>query len=115
MVLGFFSETRVMKFYINTFTATVVGLCFFAFTYLEDGVIKGRVIPPEGANHAWAISATDTIETPINMGNFQFNSIKPGTYKVIINANAPYRDLIRDGVLVSDAAVVDLGDLQLQR
>lgn len=104
-----------MKLYIKTFAVIVLMLCFFAFTHLQDGVIKGRVIPPEGAYHVWAISATDTIETPINMGNFQFNSIKPGTYKVVINAHAPYKDWVRDGVLVSDAAVVDLGDLQLAR
>lgn len=104
-----------MKESVKVLAIIVLALCFFAFTKLQDGVIKGRVVPPGGASHVWAISATDTIQTPVNMGNFQFNSIKPGTYKVIINANAPYKDWVRDGVLVSDAAVVDLGDLQLAR
>lgn len=94
---------------------TIAAFFICSFTIQQEGVIKGRVTPPEGAYHAWAISDKDTIETAINLGDFQFNGIRPGTYKVVINSHAPYRDLVRDGVLVTDAAVVDLGDIQLVR
>lgn len=96
-------------------TTTLIAFLICSFTVQQEGVIKGRVTPAEGAYHAWAISNKDTLETAISLGSFQFSGIKPGTYKVVINAHAPYQDLVRDDVLVTDEAVVDLGDIQLVR
>lgn len=89
--------------------------CAVAFFPLQEGSIRGTVIPPEGAYNVVAFSATDTIKEAINMGNFQITGVKPGTYKVLIAAHAPYRNVVRDGIVIANGNVVDLGEIQLPR
>jgi len=102
------------KLFLNTVIVFFIS-CLAAFVSLQEGSIRGTVTPPEGAYNVVAFSATDTIKGPINMGNFQITGVKPGTYKVLIAAHAPYKDVVRDGVVIANGNVVDLGEIQLPR
>ena len=61
------------------------------------------------------MSTTDTLSTNILAGSFEFNNIKPGTYSVIVEAQAPYASTRRKDILVSaDSAVTNIGEIHLQ-
>jgi hypothetical protein len=91
----------------------VTGL--FAFTIFQGGSIKGKIIPADGASQVWAISATDTLKAAIGQGNFEITNAKAGTYKVYIDAIDPYKDVVKEGIQLSDGGTVDLGEIQLTK
>jgi hypothetical protein len=94
-------------------SAVAAGL--FAFSSLRDGSIRGTVSPPEGGVRAWAESYTDTLKAPIINGSYEITGLKPGTYKIIIEAKPPYRNAARDGVMVSDGQSSDAGEIRLEK
>jgi hypothetical protein len=104
---------KITTFRIAIVSAAAAGL--FAFTALRDGSIHGSVSPAEGGVRAWAESYTDTIRTPIINGSYEIAGLKPGTYKVIIEAKPPYRNAAKDGVMVSDGQSTDAGEIRLQK
>lgn len=102
-----------MKYMLSVLVVAIAGLP--GFTYFEAGSIRGRVTPADGAFHVFAIAGKDTLQTDIRLGDFQFTNVKPGSYIVIVDAHAPYKDVVRDGVVVTDGNVADLGEIQLPR
>jgi hypothetical protein len=101
------------SFKMAAVTAVVAGL--FAFTHLKEGSIRGSVSPADGAVRAWAESATDTLKAPIVNGSFEITDAKPGTYKVIIEAKPPYRNVAKDGIMVNDGQAADAGEIKLEK
>jgi hypothetical protein len=87
----------------------------FAFTSFDGGSIKGKVTPSDGASQVWALSQTDTLKAIINQGSFEIQNVKAGTYKVYIDAVDPYKDVVKEGVQVTDGGIADIGEIQLQR
>jgi hypothetical protein len=85
----------------------------FAFKALVNGTVKGTVSPAEGAARVWVISSTDTLKAAINQGTFEIPDVKPGTYKVIIEAKPPYKNVAKDGVTVTDGQTSDVGEIKL--
>lgn len=94
---------------------TVVTAGLFAFTHLRAGSIKGTVTPAEGGVRAWAESVSDTLKAPIINGSYEITDARPGTYKVIIEAKPPYKNIAKDGIIVSDGQVVDAGEIKLEK
>ena len=88
-------------------------LAVSAFHRIETS-ITGRVTPADGANIAWAISSKDSASSNIVNGTFSF-SVKPGTYRVIIDALEPYKDATVENVNVKEGQAVDVGEIILQR
>jgi hypothetical protein len=86
-----------------------------AFKVLEGGSISGKVIPEDGATEAWAITGSDTVKATIADGTFSIQPVKPGTYTVIINAKAPYKNAILPDVKVEEGKVTDFGEIKLEK
>jgi hypothetical protein len=95
-----------------TAIATVL---LFAFAHHGPGSIKGTVTPLEAGVRAWAESATDTLRAPILNGSYKITNAKPGAYKIIIEARPPYRNIARDGLLVTDDQETDAGEIKLDK
>jgi hypothetical protein len=109
-------NTRVMK--ITTFRIAIISVAaagLFAFTSLREGSIHGTVSPAEGGVRAWAESYTDTLRAPIVNGSYEIAGLKPGTYKIVIEAKPPYRNAAKDGVMVSDGQSSDAGEIRLEK
>ncbi len=87
----------------------------FAFSNLSTSSIKGSVSPGEGAMAVWAISGKDTLKAPIANGNFDISIDKTGTYTVIVDAVPPYKDAVRDGIVVSEGQPADIGVIVLEK
>ncbi len=92
---------------------TAAGL--FAFTHFKAGSITGTVSPADAAVRAWAESVSDTLKTPVVAGHFEIPNARPGTYKIIIEARPPYRNVAKDGVLVNDGQPTDAGEIKLEK
>ena len=98
-------------------TALALGVAtagLFAFKSF-DGTIKGVVTPAEGAKTAWALSSTDTLKAAISNGTFEIANAKPGTYTLIIEANAPYKNTAKEGIAVADGQPTDVGEIKLEK
>ena len=101
---------------LKTIAATAVtAIGLFAFTHLRSGSIKGTITPAEGGVRAWAESASDTIKAPIINGAYEITDAKPGTYKIIIEAKPPYKNIAKDGIMVSDGQAADAGEIKLEK
>jgi hypothetical protein len=87
----------------------------FAFNAITDGTIKGKVSPSEAAVRAWAESSTDTLNVVVQNGMFEIANVKPGTYKIIIEAKPPYKNTSKDGVVVADGQPTDVGEIVLNK
>jgi hypothetical protein len=95
--------------------AMVVAAGFFAFAPFKSGSIRGTVTPADGGVRAWAESATDTLKAPIINGSYEITDAKPGTYKIIIEAKPPYRNIAKDGIMVNDGQAADAGEIKLEK
>jgi len=97
------------------FALLALVITFSAFIIFAGGMIKGKVLPADGAAQVWAISSSDTSKAAISQGTFEISNLKQGTYKIYIDAIDPYRDVVRDGIQVSENGTVDLGEIQLTK
>ncbi len=98
-------------------TALALGVMtagLFAFKAIDTGSIKGTVSPADGAVQAWALSAGDTMRAPINNGAFSIDNLKPGDYRLIIEAKPPYKNQAKEGVSVKDGSPTDVGEIKLE-
>lgn len=78
-----------------------------------NGSLKGTISPADAGIRVWAISISDTLKTNITDGSFEILNIKPGIYKVILEANAPYKNSSMEGVEVRDGETTDIGQVML--
>lgn len=92
-----------------------VVIILFSFTVFKPATITGRVTPAEGLKDVWAVSQSDTARGTVSQGNFMIENVKPGTYKVIIDANAPYKDIVKEAVSVVEGQPVDMGEIKLEK
>src|ERR1700740_608020 len=101
-----------MKNTIIKLIAIVVITCtLFAFTVFAPASITGKVTPPDAIKDVWAVSLNDTARGQVSQGGFTIENVKPGTYKVIIDAVAPYKDVVKEAVSVTEGQPVDLGEI----
>ena len=97
---------------------TFAALCLaaaglFAFKAYEGGSIKGTVSPAEGAATVLAISGTDTLKTGVDKGAFEILNVKANTYKLVVEANAPYKSATVGDVKVEEGKATDVGEIKL--
>jgi hypothetical protein len=107
---------NITSFKMAVLTVGIAGI--FSFNTIREraeGSIRGSVTPAEGGVRAWAESATDTLKTPIIDGSYEITDAKPGTYKVIIEAKPPYRNVAKDGIIVNDGQAADAGEIKLEK
>ncbi|RYF97328.1 MAG: carboxypeptidase regulatory-like domain-containing protein [Chitinophagaceae bacterium] len=91
--------------------ASVAGL--FAFTTAATS-ITGKVTPSDGAETVWAISGSDSTKAAVSSGAFTID-VKPGTYKVIVDAKDPYKDVTLENLEVKQDQSLDVGEIVLQQ
>jgi len=96
-------------------TGLAMALALFAFTTLKNGSIKGTVSPSASATSAYVVSGMDTMRTNIQNGGFEIGEVKPGTYKLVIEAIAPYKNFEKAGVVVNEKKATDVGEIALQQ
>jgi len=96
-------------------TLAIVAAGLFSFNVMLNGSVKGTVTPADAAVRAWAISGADTLKADIANGAFEITNAKPGVYKIIIEANAPYKNSAKENVEVKDGEPTDVGEIKLEQ
>ena len=43
------------------------------------------------------------------------NNMKPGTYRIAIEAIPPYKNAVREGIDIRNGEVTDIGEIRLQQ
>lgn len=74
--------------------------------------LYGNVEPSDAAKKVWALSETDSVSTIPIAGKFSLE-VKPGNWKIYIEANAPYKPASIESVLVQDGQYTDAGTVRL--
>ncbi|HLY68929.1 MAG TPA: carboxypeptidase-like regulatory domain-containing protein [Puia sp.] len=93
----------------------VIGALLFSFRNIQTGSIKGIVSPADGAVRAWAETLSDTLKADIVNGAYEITNVKPGVYRVIIEAKPPYRNAAKENVTVVDGHATDAGEIKLEK
>ena len=101
--------------YLKLMAIALISVMFFAFTVLKVGSVTGKVTPPDAVKDVWAISASDTVRGSVSQGGFTIMNVKPGTYKVIIDAIEPYKDVVKEGISVTEGQSIDMGEIKLEK
>ncbi|MEP7280146.1 MAG: hypothetical protein ABI813_15975 [Bacteroidota bacterium] len=86
-----------------------------SFNKISTGSVRGRVTPPEAGLIAFLFSGKDTVSVNVVSGAFQFSNIKAGNYRLLIEAAPPYRNAVKDGIIVADGQYTDAGQVELQK
>lgn len=82
-----------------------------SFTGTRSG-IQGTIDPPEGAKRIWAVNGKDTVAIIPAPGSFILD-VKPGTWKLVVEAVLPYKNAERESILVMDGEITDVGLIRL--
>lgn len=85
-----------------------------AFVGKDRSGIMGTVDPPEGAKKIWAVSGKDTVAIIPAPGSFILD-VKPGTWKLVVEAVLPFKSVERDGILVAEGNMTDVGLIKLEQ
>src|SRR4051812_13387023 len=93
----------------------VMVFALFSFTAFKNGSIKGSVSPSASATAAYVVSGMDTLRTNIKNGGSEIMEVKPGTYKLVIEAMAPYKNFEKEGVVVKEKEATNVGEITLQQ
>jgi hypothetical protein len=103
-----------MKKYLKYIAPVVLAAgVLFSFSGPQS-VISGSVLPANGAESIWAISPKDSARAVIiNTGVFSI-PVKSGAYKLVVDAKAPYKDLVLDLDVKPDQPM-DVGQIVLQK
>jgi hypothetical protein len=104
-----------MKKTFITLLATVLTVAaLHAYRFLQVSSISGKVIPPDAVDFVWAINGSDTLRTTTTTGSFAF-TLRPGTWKVIVDGKDTYKDAILEKVEVKEGKNTDVGEIRLQQ
>lgn len=108
-----FIKSLIMKKKLVLFSILALAITFSAFMFRPDQpTITGKVSPADAAETVWAISTTDSARTSISGGSFAF-TVKPGKYRIVVDAKEPRKDVILDNIEVGNQPV-DVGEIVIQ-
>jgi len=87
-------------------------LLISSFASNDRSGIQGTIDPPEGAKRIWAVSGKDSVSIIPAPGSFIMD-VKPGSWKLVVEAVLPYKNVERDAVLVIEGQLTDVGLIKL--
>ena len=94
--------------FLGLFTLTILSLSN------SRTAIVGRVSPADGVDLVWLMGEKDSLKTSVSEGQFFFE-VKPGAYKLLVAAKAPYKDVTMDNLVVKSEETLDVGEIILKQ
>lgn len=92
----------------------VIATLGIAASVVNQSAITGRISPANGADVIWVIGEKDSVRAVVSSGNFSV-MVKPGTYKIIVDAKDPFKDVLLDNLDVKANEPLDVGEIILQQ
>ena len=100
---------------MKNFIGVIISIVLISAFGKEDrSGIQGTIDPPEGARRIWAVSGKDSVSIIPPPGSFIMD-VKPGSWKLVVEAALPYKNVERDAILVIDGQLTDVGLIKLTR
>jgi len=99
----------------STLVFAALAAIFISFTVFSGGSIKGKITPADAAFQACAVTGKDSFKTNILGGAFELKNIKPGTYRLILQATTPFKTIIKEGITVTDGKITDVGEIAFDK
>lgn len=92
------------------------GLVILGFSAMKEvaPTISGKVTPIEAADAVLAIKDADTVKANISTEGTFLVEVKPGTWKLVVTAKAPYRNAEIKELVVTDSNT-DVGEVKLEK
>lgn len=81
-------------------------------SFFRQSAITGKISPPEASETALIVHDLDTFRTPVIQGDF-YRQVKPGKYKLIVFAKAPFKNALLGNLEVKRSQALDVGELIL--
>jgi len=97
---------------MKNFIGIIISVVLISSFANDRSGIQGTIDPPEGARKIWAVSGKDTVAIIPSPGSFIMD-LKPGNWKLVVDAVLPYKNVERDGILVTDGQITDIGLIKL--
>jgi len=97
---------------MKNFIGFIVSVLLISTFSNDRSGIQGTIEPPEGARRIWAVSGKDTVSIIPAPGSFIMD-VKPGSWKLVVEAVLPYKNAERDAILVIDGQITDVGLIKL--
>lgn len=95
----------------------VAGLAILGFMAMKiaPATISGKITPVDAADAVWAIKDNDTLKATISSeGTFQVE-VQPGTWKLVVNAKAPYKNAEVNQLVATEDKNTDAGEIKLEK
>jgi hypothetical protein len=104
-----------MKKTILKFCAAGVAILGFMAMTTAPATITGKITPVDAADAVWAIQNTDTLKATVSAeGTFEVE-VKPGTWKLVVSAKAPYKNAEVAELVVTEDKATDAGEIKLEK
>ena len=98
---------------MKNFIGVIISIVLISsFSSMDRSGIQGTIDPPEGARRIWAVSGKDTVSIIPAPGSFIMD-VKPGSWKLVVEAVLPYKNAERESILVIDGQITDIGLIKL--
>jgi hypothetical protein len=97
---------------MKNFIGIIVAVVLISGFAKDRSGIQGTIDPPEGAKRIWAVSGKDTVSIIPPPGSFIMD-VKPGSWKLVVEAVLPYKNIERESILVIEGQITDIGLIKL--
>lgn len=108
-----FIKSRNMRNRILILALVFAALAVISFSGARTAIV-GRVSPGDGVDLVWLLGENDSLKTAVSEGQFYFE-VKPGSYKLLVDARAPYKDVTMDNLVVKSEETLDVGEIILKQ
>ena len=89
----------------------VIGVSGFKAHFISG--IQGSIDPPQGVKRVIVVSGTDSVATIPGAGNFSIE-VKPGTWRLMVETVAPYKNAVVDNIVVNPEQITNVGVIKLE-
>ena len=103
------------KTIVKLILAATLFIGFSAMQQIPTASVSGKVSPVNGIEGVWAIKDADTIKATISTEGAFTIEVKPGTWKIMVSAKAPYKSSEVKEVVVTEDKNTDVGEIILQQ
>ena len=97
---------------MKNFIGIIISVVLISGFMKDRSGIQGTIDPPEGGRRIWAVSGKDTVSIIPPPGSFIMD-LKPGSWKLVVEAVLPYKNAEREGILVAEGQFTDVGLIKL--
>ena len=90
----------------------IISLCSF---HALTGTVTGSINPSDAGGRVLLFSSSDTVTTRVDQGKFLLTGVKAGSYTLLVEGQPPYRNSVKDGIVVVDGQPTDAGVIEMQK